>query len=62
MNTNGKGYLLWNAATGAFVAEFQGHKRKVNAVEWSADDAMVASSSDDGSVRAWSIKDVRRLI
>lgn len=52
---------LWNGKSGAFLAEFQGHDEKVKSVTWTQDDRFVVSSSEDGTVRGWSILDVLRL-
>ena len=54
-------FTVWEGKSGAFVAEFQGHDDKVKSVAWTPDDRIVVSSSEDGTVRAWSILDMLRL-
>ena len=52
---------VYDARTGAFVAEFRGHDDKVKTVEFMPDDDHLVSSSDDGSVRIWGMRDALRL-
>ncbi|THG96450.1 hypothetical protein EW026_g5385 [Hermanssonia centrifuga] len=54
---------VWDTSSGAFfVAEFQGHRDKVKSVAWTRDDLNIISSSDDGSVRTWNMRDMLRLV
>ncbi|MDQ2957242.1 MAG: WD40 repeat domain-containing protein [Actinomycetota bacterium] len=41
---------------GAVVASFAGHSADVISVEWSADGTELISSSDDGTIKRWSLK------
>ncbi|GJE90367.1 WD40 repeat domain-containing protein [Phanerochaete sordida] len=52
---------LWDAKAGEFLAEFRGHEDKVKSVTFTPDDGTLISSSEDGSVRAWSVRDVMRF-
>lgn len=43
--------------TGTLVATFTGHTADVISVEWSADGTELISSSDDGTIKRWSLAD-----
>jgi len=47
--------VLWDAATGAEIAAFPGHSEAVNQCGFSPEEAFVASSSTDGTVRLWDV-------
>ncbi|GJE97254.1 WD40 repeat domain-containing protein [Phanerochaete sordida] len=53
---------VWNAKTGAFVVEFEGHEEKVKNVMFTPDGMQLVSHADDGTIRAWSILDVLCLV
>ncbi|MET7424308.1 WD40 repeat domain-containing protein [Dactylosporangium sp. NPDC005555] len=44
---------------GGLVARFQGHTADVISVEWSADADELVSSSDDGTIKRWSLRSQR---
>lgn len=44
---------LWDVNTGQFLQEFEGHSRAVRAIAYSPDDKLLASSSDDHTIRVW---------
>lgn len=48
---------LWNVQTGKPVATWRGHTSQINAVAWSATNSLVASASDDGTIRVWQPSD-----
>lgn len=57
------GYQLWDVSTGQEFTRYSGHEKKA----WSVDFSQVyptklASGSDDGSVKLWSINEVCSLI
>ena len=48
------GYInLWDVATQAHVATFEGHDAPVFSVDFSLDGTMLVSGSDDGTIRLW---------
>jgi WD40 repeat protein len=46
---------LWNLSTGLLQTTLTGHTLKANAVVCTFDGRLVASASDDGSIRVWSL-------
>lgn len=52
---------FWDAKAGDFMAEYRGHTDKVKGVMFTPDDGDIISSSEDGTVRGWSVSDVIRL-
>lgn len=52
---------LYDRRSSMFVAQYKAHTDKVKSVQFSRDDLDIISSSDDGSVRVWSVVDTLRL-
>ena len=50
---------LWNAYTGDFIRTMAGHTEGVSDIAWSSDSELIASASDDKTVRIWSAETVR---
>jgi WD40 repeat protein len=46
---------LWDIHTQRLRAELRGHRGEVSALAWSADGRLLASSSDDRTVRLWDV-------
>jgi WD40 repeat protein len=51
--SGGDGAALWNADSGELVVRLRGHTGDVPDVVFSADGAMVATASEDGTARIW---------
>ncbi len=45
---------MWDTATGRRIEVLKGHEGRVRAVAWSPDDRLIATGSDDRTVRLWS--------
>ena len=48
---------LWDAGTGVNIATLQGHTDLVNSVVFSPDGKILASGSDDGTVKLWNMSE-----
>ncbi len=48
---------LWDATTGAMLAELQGHQEPVYGLDFSPNGAFLASASRDGTLRIWNTTD-----
>jgi len=53
---------LWNARTGEFVQNFEGHTKGISDVAWSSASDLIASASDDKTVRLWNVTTVLTLM
>ena len=52
---------LWDTTTGEWIAQFAAHTGTVDALAFNADGSLLASASDDGTVRVWSMDDMRHV-
>jgi WD40 repeat protein len=50
---------LWNARTGDFIRRFDGHRGIVRGLAFDSPRSLLASSSDDGTVRLWELTSER---
>ena len=48
--------FLWDCVTGRIIRQFQGHHLKVNSISFNDDSSVLASGSDDKSVRLWDMR------
>ena len=55
------GVRLWEAKTGTFIAEYEGHTGRIRSVAFTPNDEDIISSSEDGTVRGWNVYDTLRL-
>lgn len=47
---------IWNAQTGALLQTLQGHSKTVNCLAFSPNGKLLASGSDDGTIKLWQVK------
>lgn len=52
--------FLWDAATGAVVRKLFGHEHRINACAFNADASVLATGSNDKSVRLWDMRSASR--
>ncbi len=45
--------LVWNGATGAFMAELKGHESWINSAAFSPNSKLIVTASNDGTTRVW---------
>lgn len=50
---------VWNAQTGTLVHTLEGHLAGVSTISWAPDSIVLASGSDDKSIRLWDVRTVR---
>lgn len=50
---------IWDAKTGVLVYNLEGHLAGISTITWNPDSTVLASGSDDKSIRLWDIKTVR---
>jgi WD40 repeat protein len=50
---------LWDAYTGEIIKTLQGHSEGVSDIAWSGEGDLIASASDDKTVRIWDLNLVR---
>jgi len=55
------GLLVWEAETGREFHNLEGHKGAVTGVSFSPDSNVLASGSEDGSIRLWGMEEGRQL-
>ena len=56
-----KTVVVWDAASGAKVAQLEGHAGKVEGVAWSPDGSRLASCGEDQSVVTWDVESGTRV-
>lgn len=49
---------IWDAATGSLLHTLEGHLGGISTITWNPDSTVLASGSDDKSIRLWDIKTV----
>ena len=53
-------HQVWDGRTGKFVATLHGHVAAVYQVCWSADSRLLVSASKDGTVKVWSLRNLKK--
>ena len=49
---------LWDSRTGEFIQNFEGHTKGISDIAWSSNSTLLASASDDKTVRLWDVNTV----
>jgi len=49
---------LWDSTTGEFIQNFEGHTKGISDIAWSSSSDLLASGSDDKTVRLWNVATV----
>ena len=49
---------LWDSRTGEFLQNFEGHTKGISDIAWSSSSDLLASGSDDKTVRLWNVNTV----
>lgn len=49
---------VWDTNTGKLEIEFEGHTAGISDVAWAPDSRVLATGSDDKTIRLWDIKSV----
>ena len=49
----GGGLFLWDAATGRERGDLKGHTEQITAVSWRTDSSVIASASEDDTIKLW---------
>src|SRR5271155_3340068 len=49
---------LWDSRTGEFIQNYQGHTKGISDIAWSPTSDLLASGSDDKTVRLWNVNTV----
>lgn len=52
---------LWNARTGARIVTLKGHQDSIQSLTFSPDGKMLASSSQDGTLKLWSLRSLQQV-
>lgn len=50
---------VWSVLTGQILKTLEGHTEGLSDVAWSSDSALLASASDDKTVKVWNVDTVR---
>ena len=50
---------LWSPETGEFIRNLTGHTEGLSDIAWTADSTLLASASDDTTIRIWNVETVR---
>ena len=58
---NGSDILLFDAKSGKYMSTLKGHTNAVNTASFSSDGTMLASASNDGTVRLWDTRTNRHV-
>ena len=52
---------MWDAETGRERGDLRGHTEQINSISWRGDSAVLASTSEDDTVRLWKVADSTQI-
>lgn len=61
VTAGGETAILWKVTTGTEVRAFKGHANKVHSAEFSPDGAVIATGSEDGTVKLWNAQNGKEI-
>jgi mitogen-activated protein kinase organizer 1 len=53
-----KSLFVWDVKQGKVITKIQAHDFKINTIDWNLENSVIASGSDDSTVKFWDLKAV----